>query len=126
MTSDGGVPRTPHVTLKGHRGPIHVARYAKGAAKYALTAGQDRTVRLWNAGTGAEIKTYAAHGYEVLGLAVAHAFHQEGFAVRGTVRSLARANYAKSAFVQFADRFHVVEVQDIARPGAFDDAVKGE
>ncbi|KAL1673775.1 WD40-repeat-containing domain protein [Schizophyllum commune] len=72
MTSEGGVPRTPHVTLKGHRGPIHVARYAKGAAKYALTAGQDRTVRLWNAGTGAEIKTYAAHGYEVLGLAVAH------------------------------------------------------
>ncbi|KAL1743485.1 WD40-repeat-containing domain protein [Schizophyllum fasciatum] len=72
MNAGGGVPRTPHVTLKAHRGPIHVARYAKGSAKYVLTAGQDRTVRLWNAGTGAEIKTYAAHGYEVLGLAVAH------------------------------------------------------
>lgn len=72
MSGDGGVARTPHVTLSAHRGPIHVARYAKGSAKYVLTGGQDRTVRLWNAGTGAAIKSYAAHGYEVLGIAVAH------------------------------------------------------
>ena len=62
--------RTLHTTLSNHKGAVHVARYAKGSAKYVLTGGQDRTVRLWNPATGAEIKTYAAHGYEVLSITV--------------------------------------------------------
>ena len=62
--------RTLHTTLGAHKGPVHVARYAKGSAKYVLTGGQDRTVRLWNPNSGTEIKTYAAHGYEVLSLTV--------------------------------------------------------
>lgn len=62
--------RKLHTTLSNHKGPVHVARYAKGSAKYVLSGGQDRTVRLWNPGTGAEIKVYAAHGYEVLSLTV--------------------------------------------------------
>ena len=64
------LPRTLHATLASHKGPVHVARYAKGSAKYVLTGGQDRTVRLWNPSLGTEIKTYAAHGYEVLALCV--------------------------------------------------------
>ncbi|KAI0744924.1 nuclear mRNA splicing protein [Earliella scabrosa] len=65
-------PRTLHKTLSNHKGPVHVARYAKGTAKYVLSGGQDRTVRLWNPELGTEIKAYAAHGYEVLSLTVAH------------------------------------------------------
>lgn len=62
--------RTLHTTLANHKGPVHVARYAKGTSKYVLTGGQDRTVRLWNPSSGAEIKVYAAHGYEVLSISV--------------------------------------------------------
>lgn len=58
--------RTLHVNLNNHKGSVNVARYSKGAAKYIITGGQDRTVRLWNANLGTEIKTFVAHGYEVL------------------------------------------------------------
>ncbi|KAF8270257.1 nuclear mRNA splicing protein [Lactarius quietus] len=51
--------RALHTTLENHKGPVHVARYAKGTAKYVLTGGQDRT-------------SYSAHGYEVLSISVAH------------------------------------------------------
>ncbi|CCM03336.1 uncharacterized protein FIBRA_05465 [Fibroporia radiculosa] len=64
--------RSLHTTLKNHKGPVHVVRYAKGTAKYVLTGGQDRTVRLWNPDLGTEIKTFAAHGYEVLSVSVSH------------------------------------------------------
>jgi mitogen-activated protein kinase organizer 1 len=64
------LPRQLHTTLSAHKGPVNVARYAKGAAKYILTGGQDRTVKLWNANLGTEVKTFAAHGYEVLSISV--------------------------------------------------------
>jgi mitogen-activated protein kinase organizer 1 len=63
-------PQKVHVTLEGHKGPVNVARYSKGTAKYILTGGQDRSVRLWNANLGSEIKTFTAHGYEILSVAV--------------------------------------------------------
>jgi mitogen-activated protein kinase organizer 1 len=59
-----------HTTLSSHKGPVHVARYAKGSAKYVLTGGQDRAVRLWNPELGTEIKVFSAHGYEVLSITV--------------------------------------------------------
>ena len=62
--------RNLHMTLDGHRGPVHVARYAKGSAKYVLTGGQDRSVRLWNPASGLEIKAFTGHGYEVLSITV--------------------------------------------------------
>jgi mitogen-activated protein kinase organizer 1 len=62
--------RQLHTTLSGHRGAVHVVRYAKGTAKYILSGGQDRSVRLWNPDSGAEIKSFAAHGYEVLSISV--------------------------------------------------------
>ncbi|KAF8521279.1 WD40-repeat-containing domain protein [Hysterangium stoloniferum] len=64
------LPRTLHTTLENHTGAVHVARYAKGAAKYILTGGQDRTIRLWNPNLGTEIKAYKGHGYEVLSITV--------------------------------------------------------
>lgn len=63
-------PRKLHQTLANNKGPVHVARYAKGTAKYVLSGGQDRIVRLWNPELGTEIKRYAAHGYEVLSITV--------------------------------------------------------
>ncbi|ELU42555.1 nuclear mRNA splicing protein [Rhizoctonia solani AG-1 IA] len=65
-------PRRLHCKLENHRGPVHVATYAKGEAKYVLTGGQDRTIRLWNPESGSEIKKYEGHGYEVLSISVAH------------------------------------------------------
>lgn len=62
--------RTLHQTLKAHKGTVNVATYAKGTAKYLLSGGQDRIVRLWNPSVGTEIKTYSGHGYEVLSIAV--------------------------------------------------------
>jgi hypothetical protein len=64
------IARALHATLENHKGPVHVARYARGSAKYVLTGGQDRTVRLWNPSLGTEIKSYSAHGYEVLSISV--------------------------------------------------------
>lgn len=63
-------PRKLHCTLANHKGPVHVATYANGAAKYVLSGGQDRTIRLWNPDSGSEIKKYDGHGYEVLSLSV--------------------------------------------------------
>lgn len=64
--------RTLHKTLSNHRGTVHVVRYAKGTAKYVLSGGQDRTIRLWNPDLGTEIKKFEAHGYEVLSISVSH------------------------------------------------------
>ncbi|KAG8213791.1 WD40-repeat-containing domain protein [Butyriboletus roseoflavus] len=64
--------RKLHTTLDNHRGPVHVVRYARGSAKYILSGGQDRTVRLWNPDSGAQIKSFEAHGYEVLSISVSH------------------------------------------------------
>ncbi|KAG9316583.1 WD40-repeat-containing domain protein [Chiua virens] len=64
--------RKLYTSLTGHRGPVHVVRYAKGSAKYILSGGQDRTVRLWNPDTSTEIKSFEAHGYEVLSISVSH------------------------------------------------------
>jgi len=62
--------RTLHQTLKAHKGTVNVATYAKGTAKYLLSGGQDRVIRLWNPSVGTEIKAYSGHGYEVLSIAV--------------------------------------------------------
>ena len=62
--------RSLHTKLTNHKGPVHVVRYAKGSAKYVLTGGQDRTVRLWNPSLGTEIKTFTGHGYEVLSVSM--------------------------------------------------------
>jgi len=64
------LPRSLHRTLSNHTGPVLVVRYARGAAKYVLSGGQDRTVRLWNPNLGTEIKVYKGHGYEVLSITV--------------------------------------------------------
>ena len=58
------LPTSTHATLAGHEAPVLAARFSKDGA-YLLTAGKDRTFRLWNPRKGTCIKTYAGHAREV-------------------------------------------------------------
>lgn len=62
--------RTLNQTLKAHKGTVNVATYAKGTAKYLLSGGQDRIIRLWNPSVGTLVKAYSGHGYEVSSITV--------------------------------------------------------
>ncbi|KAI8852756.1 hypothetical protein BC829DRAFT_440377 [Chytridium lagenaria] len=60
-----------------------------------------------------------------LGAHVARECLEQGYVVRGTVRSLQKGEYLKTLFSKHADRFEIVKVPDIAVDHAFDEAVKG-
>lgn len=80
------LPRTLHQTLRAHKGTVNVVTYAKGTAKYLLSGGQDRIVRLWNPSVGTEIKAYSGHGYEVLSITVYVSNHIVGATVTVNTR----------------------------------------
>jgi len=83
----GAAARLPTVevcTLRGHRAPLQFARFTSNG-RYAITGGQDKTIRLWNpyrdgdtdsladasrrssgGCSGLLLKEYVGHGYEVL------------------------------------------------------------
>ncbi|KAF9232841.1 hypothetical protein BU15DRAFT_67092 [Melanogaster broomeanus] len=50
---------------------------------------------------------------------------ERGYSVRGTARSVAKGEHLKKTFASYGDKFEVVVVEDIAKDGAFDEAVKG-
>jgi len=50
---------------------------------------------------------------------------EEGFSVRGTIRSESKAPYLKNLFASYGDKLELVIVKDITQVGAFDEAVKG-
>eukprot|EP00753_Platysulcus_tardus_P019386 PLAT7131.1.p1 GENE.PLAT7131.1~~PLAT7131.1.p1 ORF type:complete len:304 (+),score=92.84 PLAT7131.1:66-977(+) len=57
--------------LDGHDGAVLCVRYTK-EGRYCMTAGADRSVRLWKPSTGMAIKRYlGGHGREVMGVAIA-------------------------------------------------------
>lgn len=49
--------------------PLNVVRYNSNG-NYILSGGNDKKVNLFNAYSGAHVKTYEAHGYEVTDLSV--------------------------------------------------------
>ncbi|KAK7692465.1 hypothetical protein QCA50_004090 [Cerrena zonata] len=49
---------------------------------------------------------------------------EQGFSVRGTVRSLAKGDHLKKIFASYGDKLELVVVEDITKDGAFDEAVK--
>jgi len=121
--------RSVHTTLKNHKGPVHVARYAKGTAKYVLTGGQDRTIRLWNPALGTEIKTFAGHGYEVLSISVSH--DNSKFASSGGDRSVFLWDVATGVTTRrltgHMGKVHVVELNEdasVLASGSFDSTVR--
>ncbi|PFH46271.1 hypothetical protein AMATHDRAFT_70221 [Amanita thiersii Skay4041] len=50
---------------------------------------------------------------------------EQGYSVRGTVRSESKAAFLLNKFRSYSDKFEVVVVEDITKDGAFDEAVKG-
>ncbi|KAI0085140.1 NAD(P)-binding protein [Irpex rosettiformis] len=59
-----------------------------------------------------------------LGTWVAKKLLEEGYAVRGTVRSEDKSVYLKKLYSNFGDKFESTVVPDITKDGAFDGAVK--
>ncbi|KAI0344825.1 nuclear mRNA splicing protein [Trametopsis cervina] len=121
--------RDLHTTLSNHKGAVHVARYAKGSAKYVLTGGQDRTVRLWNPSSGVEIKNYAAHGYEVLSISVSH--DNSKFASSGGDRSVFLWDVSTGATIRriagHMGKINTVEFNDdasVVASGSYDATVR--
>jgi len=62
----------------------------------------------------------------LIGAAVAHLLLKEGYIVRGATRSLQKVEPLKKKFdAEFGEgRFHLVVIEDFAKPGAYDEAVK--
>ncbi|KAF5355203.1 hypothetical protein D9756_005413 [Leucocoprinus leucothites] len=121
--------RTVHTTLSAHKGPVNVARYSKGSAKYILTGGQDRTVRLWNANLGTEIKAFSAHGYEVLSITVSN--DNAKFASSGGDRSVFLWDVATATTTRrlsgHMGKIHVVEFNEdasVVASGSYDATVR--
>lgn len=54
-------------SLKNHIGPVNIVKY-NHTHKYCLSGGHDKTIRLWNPASGAQVKVYDLHRQEVLGL----------------------------------------------------------
>ncbi|KAF7517292.1 hypothetical protein PCG10_001307 [Penicillium crustosum] len=52
-------------------------------------------------------------------------FLSAGYHVRGTVRSSATAELVRQSFSQFTSQLSLVIVEDMGKPGAFDEAVQG-
>ncbi|KAI0261967.1 hypothetical protein BC834DRAFT_972371 [Gloeopeniophorella convolvens] len=64
-----------------------------------------------------------ANGY--LAAWVVKKYLEAGYAVRGTVRSVAKSAFLKDIFAEYGDRFELVVVEDITKEDAFEEAVKG-
>ncbi|KZT73629.1 NAD(P)-binding protein [Daedalea quercina L-15889] len=55
---------------------------------------------------------------------VVKALLDQGYLVRGTVRSPSKAKHVREVFSCYGDKFEAVIVEDITKPGAFDEYVK--
>jgi len=57
--------------LKGHQGAVLVNKFSSDG-NYCISAGSDKSIRLWNPQKGLLIKTYTGHGWEVYDLDVSN------------------------------------------------------
>ncbi|KAI0696053.1 D-lactaldehyde dehydrogenase [Cerioporus squamosus] len=78
-------------------------------------------------------KTLVSGANGFVAVSVVQALLEEGFSVRGTVRSEAKATHLRKLFKSYGDKFEIVFVEDIValeaqwlhQDGAFDEALKG-
>jgi WD40 repeat protein len=56
------------VILKGHEGPVYGVAFSPDG-KQVATAGEDKTVRIWDTTTGKEVKSLAGHEHGVMNVA---------------------------------------------------------
>ncbi|KAI8986793.1 NAD(P)-binding protein [Trametes punicea] len=73
--------------------------------------------------TSGKVLVTGANGY--IAVWVVKTLLDQGFSVRGTVRSESKAADVRKIFKSYGDKFEVVVVEDITKDGAFDEAVKG-
>lgn len=71
----------------------------------------------------AKVLVSGANGY--IAAWVVQELLDQGYSVRGTVRSAEKGEHLKKLFAKFGDKHEVVVVEDITKEGAFDEAVKG-
>ncbi|KAJ7749708.1 D-lactaldehyde dehydrogenase [Mycena metata] len=64
-----------------------------------------------------------ANGY--VAVWVVRTLLEEGYSVRGAVRSTEKGTHLTQLFASYGDKFELVIVPDITKEGAFDEAVKG-
>ncbi|KAK2467474.1 hypothetical protein APHAL10511_000329 [Amanita phalloides] len=72
---------------------------------------------------GSKILVSGANGFIAVWLV--RMLLEQGYAVRGTVRSKERSAFLIDMFKSYGDKFELVVVEDITKEGAFDEAVKG-
>ncbi|KDR70009.1 hypothetical protein GALMADRAFT_255361 [Galerina marginata CBS 339.88] len=74
-------------------------------------------------GAGKRVLVTGANGY--IALWVVRTLLEQGYAVRGTVRSESKGKRMQEIFSSYGDNFEWVVVEDITKDGAFDKAVEG-
>ncbi|KEP47717.1 NAD-dependent epimerase/dehydratase family protein, partial [Rhizoctonia solani 123E] len=70
----------------------------------------------------ATVLVTGANGF--IGTWVCKIFLEKGYWVRGTVRSSSKGDYLLEIFKDYGERFAYYVVEDITKPGAFDEAIK--
>ncbi|KAA1477465.1 D-lactaldehyde dehydrogenase [Dentipellis sp. KUC8613] len=71
----------------------------------------------------AKVLVTGANGY--IAAWVVRTLLEQGYSVRGTVRTASKGDHLKKIFSSYGDKFELVVVEDITKDGAFDEAVKG-
>jgi mono/diheme cytochrome c family protein len=59
----------PRHTLTGHAGPVRSVAMKAGSSRWLLSAGADRTVRLWDLATEKDVASFGKHGSPVVSAA---------------------------------------------------------
>lgn len=59
-----GLPTQPYCRIHCHQSAVRAARF-NADGNYCMTAGGDKTIKLWNPYNFRLLKTYAGHGGEV-------------------------------------------------------------
>ncbi|KIL64303.1 hypothetical protein M378DRAFT_24585 [Amanita muscaria Koide BX008] len=73
--------------------------------------------------SGAKVLVTGANGFIAIWLI--RTLLEQGYVVRGTVRSLERSSFLVDMFKSHGDKFELVVVEDITKDNAFDESVKG-
>ncbi|KAM6493011.1 D-lactaldehyde dehydrogenase [Amanita muscaria] len=73
--------------------------------------------------SGAKVLVTGANGF--ISIWLIRTLLEQGYVVRGTVRSLERSSFLVDMFKSHGDKFELVVVEDITKDDAFDESVKG-
>ncbi|KAJ7490826.1 D-lactaldehyde dehydrogenase [Mycena latifolia] len=73
--------------------------------------------------TSGKVLVSGANGF--VAIWVVRALLEQGFSVRGAVRSIDKGKHLSELFSSYGDKFELTVVPDITKEGAFDEAVKG-